>query len=107
MAADSNRWQNLTIQAVHGFAVQAGSNGVLDNVVMQAVNLSGHSPAGSVPRILTNGVSFDLHGIDVLSFAFIEGFNHDGPAEVLIGQKSGPIESYAVKRAESFGGQIW
>ncbi len=31
--ADSNRWQNITIQATHGFTAEAGSNNVLDNVV--------------------------------------------------------------------------
>ena len=50
VTADSNRWQNLTIQAVHGFAVQAGSNGVVDNVVLQAVNsaAAGETPTGLV-----------------------------------------------------------
>jgi hypothetical protein len=50
VTADSNRWQDVTIQAVHGFAVQAGSNGVLDNVVMQAVNsaAAGEAPTGLV-----------------------------------------------------------
>ena len=32
--ADSNRWQNVTIPATHGFAAAAGSNNVLDNVVV-------------------------------------------------------------------------
>ena len=31
--ADSNRWQNMTIQATHAFTAAAGSNNVLDNVV--------------------------------------------------------------------------
>ncbi len=38
LTADSNRWQNVTIQAVHGFAVSVGSNDVLDGVVVNAVN---------------------------------------------------------------------
>ncbi len=36
--ADSNRWQNITIQATHGFTAAAGSNNVLDNVVAMAGN---------------------------------------------------------------------
>ena len=36
--ADSNRWQNITIQATHGFTVGAGSNNVLDDVVAAAGN---------------------------------------------------------------------
>jgi hypothetical protein len=36
--ADSNRWQNVTIQATHGFTAAAGSNNVLDNLVAMAGN---------------------------------------------------------------------
>jgi len=36
--SDSNRWQNLTIQATHAFIASAGSNNVLDNVVAMAGN---------------------------------------------------------------------
>jgi hypothetical protein len=36
--ADSNRWQNITIQAAHGFTAGAGSNNVLDDVVSAAGN---------------------------------------------------------------------
>ena len=48
--ADSNRWQNVTIQATHGFAAAAGSNNVLDNVVVLAGNSSaaGEPPTGLV-----------------------------------------------------------
>ncbi len=38
LAADSNRWQNITIQATHGFAAAAGSGNVLDNVVATVGN---------------------------------------------------------------------
>jgi len=36
--ADSNRWQNITIQAAHAFVAAAGSNNSLDNVVALASN---------------------------------------------------------------------
>ncbi|MGD0521344.1 MAG: hypothetical protein ABSA48_08825 [Terracidiphilus sp.] len=36
--ADSNRWQNITIQATHGFTAAAGSNNVLDDVVAEVGN---------------------------------------------------------------------
>ncbi|HUD12206.1 MAG TPA: glycosyl hydrolase family 28-related protein [Terracidiphilus sp.] len=36
--ADSNRWQNITLQATHVFTAAAGSNNVLDNVVAMAGN---------------------------------------------------------------------
>jgi hypothetical protein len=38
--ADSNRWQNITIQATHAFTAAAGSNNVLDNVVAKPGNSS-------------------------------------------------------------------
>jgi len=48
--ADSNRWQNVTIQATHAFSAAAGSNNVLDNVVALAENSSatGEPPTGLV-----------------------------------------------------------
>jgi len=48
--ADSNRWQNVTIQAAHGFTAAAGSNNVLDDVVLMAVNsaATGETPTGLV-----------------------------------------------------------
>jgi hypothetical protein len=48
--ADSNRWQNITIQATHGFTAAAGSNNVLDNVVAAAANsaATGEPPTGLV-----------------------------------------------------------
>ena len=48
--ADSNRWQNITIQATHGFTAAAGSNNVLDNVVAMAGNsaATGEPPTGLV-----------------------------------------------------------
>ena len=50
LTADSNRWQNLTIQATHGFTAAAGSNNVLDNVVEKAGNsaATGEPPTGLV-----------------------------------------------------------
>jgi len=48
--ADSNRWQNITIQAAHGFTAAAGSNNVLDDVVLMAGNsaATGETPTGLV-----------------------------------------------------------
>ncbi|MGB7984875.1 MAG: hypothetical protein WCF54_06925 [Terracidiphilus sp.] len=48
--ADSNRWQDITIQATHGFTSAAGSNNVLDNVVEMVGNSSatGEAPTGLV-----------------------------------------------------------
>jgi hypothetical protein len=38
LTADSNRWQNITIQASHAFTAGAGTNNSLDNVVAMAGN---------------------------------------------------------------------
>ncbi|MDR3793374.1 MAG: hypothetical protein P4L03_08335 [Terracidiphilus sp.] len=48
--ADSNRWENITIQAAHGFVAAAGSNNVLDNVVAHVGNsaATGEPPTGLV-----------------------------------------------------------
>ena len=48
--SDSNRWENITIQATHAFTAAAGSNNVLDNVVAAAVNsaAAGEPPTGLV-----------------------------------------------------------
>jgi hypothetical protein len=50
LTADSNRWQNITIQATHGFTTAAGSNNVLDNLVVIAGNsaATGEPPTGVV-----------------------------------------------------------
>ena len=53
--ADSNRWENITIQAAHGFTAAAGSNNVLDNVVA----LAGNSSAAAEPP---TGLVLDLTG---------------------------------------------
>jgi len=48
--ADSNHWQDITIQATHGFTAAAGSNNVLDNVVAMVGNSAamGEPPTGLV-----------------------------------------------------------
>jgi hypothetical protein len=53
--SDSNRWENITIQATHGFTAAAGSNNVLDNVVAEA----GNSAATDEPP---TGLVLDLTG---------------------------------------------
>ncbi len=50
LLADSNRWQNITIQATHGFTAVSGCNGVLDDVTAMAGNsaATGEPPTGIV-----------------------------------------------------------
>jgi pectate lyase-like protein len=54
--SDSNRWQNITIQATHAFTAAAGSNNVLDNVVAMA----GNSAATAEPP---TGLVLDFAGL--------------------------------------------
>ncbi len=53
LTADSNRWQNITIEATHAFTAAAGSNNVLDNVAAVA----GNSAATAEPP---TGIVLDL-----------------------------------------------
>ena len=48
--ADSNRWENVTIQAVHGFAVAVGNNDVVDGLTVNAFEsaAAGDAPTGVV-----------------------------------------------------------
>ena len=55
LLADSNRWQNITIQASHGFTAAAGCNGILDDVTA----LAGNSAATGEPP---TGIILDLPG---------------------------------------------
>ena len=50
LLADSNRWQNITIQATHGFTAAAGCNDILDDLTAMAGNsaATGEPPTGIV-----------------------------------------------------------
>ena len=68
LIADSNRWQNVTIQATHAFTAAAGSNNVLDNVVAQAGNSSatGETPTGLVLDLNGNGQGWTVRNAVVI-----------------------------------------
>ena len=55
LTADSNHWQNVTIQAAHAFVAAAGTNNSLDNVVAMA----GNSAATAEPP---TGLILDFSG---------------------------------------------
>ncbi len=48
--ADGNRWVNVTVQAVHGFVVAVGNNGVVDGLTVNAFQSAavGEAPTGLV-----------------------------------------------------------
>ncbi len=50
VAADANRWQDITMQVTHGFTSVAGSDNVMDSVVAQAGNSAamGEPPTGLI-----------------------------------------------------------
>ncbi len=50
LTSDSNRWQNITIQAAHTFTAAAGANNVLDDVAALAGNsaATGEPPTGLI-----------------------------------------------------------
>ncbi len=66
--ADSNRWQNVTIQATHAFTAAAGSNNVLDNLVMLAGNsaATGESPTGLVLDLSGNAQGWTVRNAVVM-----------------------------------------
>ena len=66
--ADSNRWQNITVQAVHGFTVGAGSNNVLDNVVALVGNAAAMAepPTGLVLDFAGNQQGWTVRNAVVL-----------------------------------------
>ena len=66
--ADSNRWQNMTIQATHAFTAAAGSNNVLDNVVALAGNsaATGEPPTGLVLDLSGNAQGWTVRNAVVM-----------------------------------------
>ncbi len=67
--ADSNRWENITIQAAHGFAAATGSNNILDNVVTLVSNSSatGETPTGLVLDLTSTQYGWTARNVVVLS----------------------------------------
>ena len=66
--ADSNRWENVTIEAAHAFVAAAGSNNVLDNVVALAGNSSATSetPTGLVLDLSGNAQGWTVRNAMVM-----------------------------------------
>ena len=70
--ADSNRWQNVTVQATHAFTAAAGSNNVLDNVVAMAGN---SAAAGEPPTGLVLDLGGNAQGWTVRNAVVMPGWN--------------------------------
>jgi hypothetical protein len=62
LTADSNRWQNITLQASHAFVAEVGSNNVLDNVLAQAGNsaATAEPPTGLILNLPASAQSWTV-----------------------------------------------
>ncbi len=90
--ADSNRWENVTIQATHAFTAAAGSNNVLDNVVA----LAGNSAAtGEPPTGLVLDLPSGQQGWTVRNAVVIPAWNAIQPA-LTVTAAGGAVTSVAV-----------
>ncbi len=90
--ADSNRWENVTIQATHAFTAAAGSNNVLDNVVA----LAGNSAAtGEPPTGLVLDLPGGQQGWTVRNAVVIPTWNAIQPA-LTVTASGGAVTSVAV-----------
>ncbi|MGA3132544.1 MAG: hypothetical protein ABSD59_17205 [Terracidiphilus sp.] len=99
LTADSNRWQNVTIQAVHAFTAAAGSNNVLDNVVAMAGN---SSAAGETPTGLVLDLSGNAYGWTVRNTVVIPTWNGVQPA-LTVTAAGGAVTAVSVGSQKGLG----
>ena len=97
--ADSNRWQNVTIQATHAFTAAAGSNNVLDNVVA----LAGNSAAtGEPPTGLVLDLSGNAQGWTVRNAVVMPTWNAVQPA-LAVTAVGGAVTAVAISSEHGLG----
>ena len=97
--ADSNRWQNVTIQATHAFTAAAGSNNVLDNVVA----LAGNSAAtGEPPTGLVLDLSGTAQGWTIRNAVVMPAWNAVQPA-LAVTAAGGAVTAVAVGSEHGLG----
>jgi len=97
--ADSNRWQNVTIQATHAFTAAAGSNNVLDNVVALAGN---SAAAGEPPTGLVLDLSGTAQGWTISNAAVMPAWNAVQPA-LAVTAAGGAVTAVAVGSEHGLG----
>jgi hypothetical protein len=97
--ADSNRWQNVTIQATHAFTAAAGSNNVLDNVVALAGN---SSATGEPPTGLVLDLNGNAQGWTVRNAVVIPTWNAVQPA-LTVTASSGAVTAVMVGSEHGLG----
>ncbi len=99
LTADSNRWQNVTIQAAHAFTAAAGSNNVLDNVVANAVN---SSATGETPTGLVLDLSGNAQGWTVRNAVVMPAWNAVAPA-LTVAASGGAVTAVTVGGQNGLG----
>jgi hypothetical protein len=97
--ADSNRWQNVTIQAAHAFAAAAGSNNVLDNVVAWAGN---SAATAEPPTGLVLDLSGSAQGWTVRNAVVVPTWNAVQPA-LTLSTSGGAVTAVAVGSEHGLG----
>ncbi len=97
--ADSNRWQNITIQATHAFTAAAGSNNVLDNVVAMASN---SSATAEPPTGLVLDFAGSQQGWTVRNAVVLPTWNAVQP-QLTLTAAAGAITGIAAGSAHGFG----
>jgi hypothetical protein len=97
--SDSNRWQNITIQATHGFTAAAGSNNVLDNVVSSVGN---SAATGEPPTGLVLDLSGTQQGWTVRNPVVLPAWNAVQPT-LTVAATGGAVTSVAVGSQAGLG----
>ncbi|MGB7263962.1 MAG: hypothetical protein WBC92_00515, partial [Terracidiphilus sp.] len=97
--ADSNRWQNVTIQAAHAFTAAAGSNNVLDNVVAMAGN---SAATGEPPTGLVLDLSGSAQGWTVRNAVVMPAWNAVQP-QLLVAAAGGGVTSVSLGSDHGLG----
>lgn len=67
LTADGNRWQDVTIQAVHGFVAAAGANNVVDHLVASVENsaATAEPPTGLVLDLTSSQTNWTVRNAHV------------------------------------------
>ena len=99
LLADSNRWQNMTIQATHGFTAAAGSNDMLDNVMAMAGN---SAATGEPPTGLVLDLSGNAQGWTIRNAVVMPAWNAVQPA-LAVTAAGGAVTAVAVGSEHGLG----
>ena len=99
LLADSNRWQNITIQATHGFTAAAGCNGILDDVTVMAGN---SAAAGEPPTGIVLDLPSSQEGWTVRNTVVVPNWNAVQPALTLTAA-SGAVSGVTVGPEHGLG----